>query len=163
MKKLMIISLLITWGTLAQAQAIYNNGARIVSTTGSYWVVDNGDFSLVSSSPTNLAQMANLTIADDASLTLPAISYLTVSGTLDNNSGTEGLVLQSDASGSASLIQSNNAVEATQQRYLTGSANLSAMTYHLVSVPLTPATNSVSELFTGAYLYDFNVTGNTWH
>jgi len=163
MKKLSFLSMLLIWGLLAQAQAIYNNGARIVSTTGSYWVVDNGDFSLVSSSHTNLAQMANLTIAGDASLTLPAINYLTVSGTLVNNSGTGGLVLQSDASGSASLIQGNNAVDATQHRYLTGSANLEAMTYHLVSVPLTPESNSLSELFTGAYMYDFNVTTNAWN
>ncbi|MDD2963977.1 MAG: hypothetical protein PHU33_08515 [Bacteroidales bacterium] len=163
MKKIIITLIFASLFIGAYAQGIYNDGVYIVSGSGSYWVVDNGDFTLTSASPANLAQMANLTIAADASITLPATTYLTVSGTLANNSGTDGLVLQSNASGSASLIQSNNAVEATQQRHLTGSTNLEAMTYHLVSVPITPASSSLSELFTGAYLYDFNVASDDWH
>lgn len=163
MKKTILIISMAVMVSMGFAQAIYNSDARIVSTTGSYWVVDNGDFTLTSASPSNLAQMANLTITADASLTLPATTYLTVSGTLDNSSGIDGLTLLSNASGSASLIQGNNAVDATRQRYLTGNTSLTAMTYHLVSVPLTPATTSVTELFTGAYVYDFNVAGNAWN
>lgn len=164
-RTLLLIAAILFLGIQSHAQScsIYNNSAHIKASSGTYWVVDNGNFTLTSASPTNLAQMANLTITADASLTLPSNTYLTVSGTLANNSGTDGLVLQSDATGSASLIQSNNAVDATQQRYLTGSSNLTAMTYHLVSVPLTPATSSMSELFIGAYLYDFNVTANAWN
>ena len=163
MKKTILIISLAVVVSMGFAQAIYNSDAHIVSTSGSYWVVDNGNFTLTSASPANLAQMANLTITADASLTLPATTCLTVSGNLDNNSGNDGLTLLSNASGSASLIQGNNAVDATLQRYLTGNANLSAMTYHLVSVPLTPATNSFTELFTGAYVYDFNVAANAWN
>lgn len=163
MKKIILIISLAVMVSMGFAQAIYNSDARIVSTTGSYWVVDNGNFTLTSASPAYLAQMANLTITTDASLTLPATTCLTVSGTLDNSSGTDGLTLQSNASGSASLIQGNNAVDATRQRYLTGNTSLTAMTYHLVSVPLTPATTSLTELFTGAYLYDFNVEANAWN
>ena len=163
MKKIILFISLSVIISMSFAQAIYNNGARIVSTTGSYWVVDNGDFTLTSASPSNLAQMANLTITADASLTLPATTCLTVSGILNNSSGTDGLTLQSNASGSASLIQGNNAVDATRQRYLTGNTSLTAMTYHLVSVPLTPATTSLTELFTGAYVYDFNVADNAWN
>ncbi|MDD2964013.1 MAG: hypothetical protein PHU33_08700, partial [Bacteroidales bacterium] len=72
MKKIILISLMAAILQITLAQSIYNNGARIVGTTGSYWVVDNGDFTLTSASPANLAQMANLTIAADASITLPA-------------------------------------------------------------------------------------------
>lgn len=47
------------------AQSIYNSGARIVSQTGTFWVIDNGNFTLKSESATNLATMANLKIQND--------------------------------------------------------------------------------------------------
>jgi len=145
MKKLIFLSLLLTWGLLSQAQAIYNNGARIVSTTGSYWVVDNDDFSLVSTSPTDLAQMANLTITNDASLTLgtPSTpSYLTVSGTLTNNSGTDGLAINNGSS----LIESSG-VSATVN------VELSNAQWHLISSPVESAT---SIMFLNDYLQYFD-------
>jgi len=143
MKKPTITGLLLVWGMLSFAQGIYNNGARIVSTTGSYWVVDNGSFTLTSTSSTNLAQMANLTITGDASLTIASTSFLTVSGTLLNSSGTDGLVLQSDASGSASLIQSSASVNATQQRYIAGWSDNHG--WHFLSSPV--ASQAISPEF----------------
>ena len=67
------------------AQGIYNSGARIVSTGGSYWVVSGGNITLTSESATNLASVANLKIDNGATLTLTSASFLTVTGALQNN------------------------------------------------------------------------------
>ena len=162
MKKGFIFCLFVLLVMLTFAQTIYNNGARIVSQTGTYWVIDNGSFTLKSESATNLATMANLIIEADASLTLTPQSFLTVGGTLTNSSGTDGIVLQSTASGTSSLIHGTADVGATINRYITGSSSLTAMTYHFVSVPLAPATNSTASLFVGAYLYQLDVAANSW-
>jgi hypothetical protein len=107
--------------------------------------------------------MTDLTVDAAASFVIASTSQLTVTGNLLNNAGTGGLVLQSDATGTASLLHTTSNVNAAIQRYITGNPSLTAKTYHFVSVPLTPATNSTSNLFLGAYLYDFDVAGNTWH
>jgi hypothetical protein len=107
--------------------------------------------------------MIDLTVDASASLAIASTSDLTVSGNLTNNAGTNGIIIQSDASGTGSLKHNTAGVAATINRYITGSSNLNANTYHLVSVPITPETSSTASLFTGAYLYDFNVTGNAWH
>jgi len=52
--------------SFAQTGGIHNNGAHIVSKTGSFWVVKNGNFTLTSESAVNLATMGNLIINDDA-------------------------------------------------------------------------------------------------
>ncbi|MCX6278310.1 MAG: hypothetical protein NT004_09455 [Bacteroidetes bacterium] len=86
-KLLLIITaaLLCIMQSYAQTGAIYNNSAHIVSTSGSYWVVDNGNVARTSESSVNPANMANLNIEGDASLTITPKSYLTVNGTLTNN------------------------------------------------------------------------------
>ncbi len=122
------------WGMSSFAQGIFNNGAYIVSETGSYWVVDNGGFTLTSLSASNLAQMANLTIMDDASLTLTPTSFLSVTGTLSNLSGNDGLVLDASTTASASLKQSSASVSATVQReFASWSSNHG---WHFVSSPV---------------------------
>ena len=159
-----LIFMLVSTGLLAQTgPTVYNNGAHIVSQSGTSWVLSGGSFTLRSESPTDLATMANLKIQADASLTLTPASYLTVNGALTNAKGSDGLILQSTVDGTSSLIQATSGVNATIQRFITGSTGLTANTWHLVSVPLTPATNSTSNLFLGAYVYDFNVAGNAWH
>ncbi len=119
----------------AQTGAIYNNGAHIVSTSGSYWVVDNGNFTLTSASVANLAQLANLIITNDASLTLPAGSFLTVSGTLTNNSGIEGLLIQSTAAATGSLIHNTVGVNGTARRYIPKYVS-DATGWHYLSSPV---------------------------
>jgi hypothetical protein len=134
MKKLTITALLLAWGIFLFAQGIYNDGAHIVSTSGSYWVVDNGGFTLTSLSASNLAQMANLTIMDDASLTLTPTSFLSVTGTLSNQSGNDGLVLDASTTASASLKQSSESVSATVKReFASWSSNHG---WHFVSSPV---------------------------
>jgi len=140
----------------AQTGAIHNNGAHIKSTSGSYWVVDNGNFTLKSNSADNPAQFSNLIIQEDAAVTITPTSYVTVSGALNNLSGINGLVLQSTSVGTASLIHVTPEVNATIRRHVTGSASLTAMTYHLLSVPLMQDADPLSGIFTGAYLYQFD-------
>ncbi|MBU2555786.1 MAG: hypothetical protein KKF98_15140, partial [Bacteroidetes bacterium] len=122
MKKFMLITLLVAWGILSFAQGIYNDGAHIVSTSDSYWVVDNGSFTLTSTSASNLAQMDNLVIMGDASLVLDASaasSHLTVSGDLTVNSG-GSLTVESTANGTGSLIVGGTpSGNVTVERYLT--------------------------------------------
>jgi len=136
------------------------SGANIICQTGSYWVVD-GAFTLISPGSTSPVTMDNLKINAGASLTIPPLSYLTVNGTLTNNAGNSGLVISSDATGTGSLIHATDNVNASIQRYITGSTSLSAMTYHLVSVPLTQSSGPTSNLFLGSYLYYFDETQNS--
>jgi len=100
----------------------------------------------------------NLTINSGVALTIAPGKALTVNGTLTNNAGNTGLVIQSTAAGTGSLIHNTASVNGTIQRYIAGSASLTAMTYHLVSVPLTQASNPTSNLFLGSYLYYFDET-----
>ncbi len=60
----------------------------------------------------------NLTIATGAVVHIPAGKSATVSGTLENNAGTSGLVIMSDAIGTGSLIHSTPGINGTVQRYI---------------------------------------------
>ncbi|NOZ35859.1 MAG: T9SS type A sorting domain-containing protein [Chlorobi bacterium] len=80
---------------------------------------------------TDLTVNNNLTVSAGNITMTPAHNY-TVSGTLTNTPGTaDALVLQSDASGTASLIQTTGAVPATVERYLSGN------NWHYIFAPLT--------------------------
>ena len=85
MKQIALILSLVILGISSRAQGIYNNGARIVSETGTSWVISGGNITLTSESATNLASVANLKIESGATLTLTSVSFLTVSGTLQNS------------------------------------------------------------------------------
>lgn len=64
---------------------------------------------------------------------------LTATGTIENNNGVTGLVLESDANGSASIIHSTANVPATVERYVTPA---SSVLFHLVSSPVSGQTIS---------------------
>jgi len=151
MKKTILILSMVVLALASQAQGIYNSSARIVSTTGSYWVLDNGSFVLTSDDATNLAQFANLTITDAASLTLGSAAtpaYLTVSGTLANNSGNDGLVIPS---GSSLIENSGTMAEVT--------FNIAAGEWHLISVPTD---NATAGIFYGHYLQKHTESTNAY-
>ncbi|MCX6269234.1 MAG: hypothetical protein NTW16_18100 [Bacteroidetes bacterium] len=147
----LILPALIQFSSFAQGVIKAESGARIVCETGSYWVVDNGAFTLTSPAATTPVAMANLKIEADASLTIPALNYLTVSGSLTNNAGVGGLVLNSDATGTGSLINGTVTVPATVNRYITGISQA----WHLLSSPV--AGQAISGGFTPAPAtsYDF--------
>ncbi|MEI6679114.1 MAG: lectin-like protein [Mariniphaga sp.] len=75
----------------------------------------------------------NLTINTSAILTIGAGQALTVSGTLTKSAGTAGLILQSDATGTASLINGSTGVQATVNRYITGHDSA----WHFLSTPVS--------------------------
>ena len=113
--------MLLAWGIFLFAQGIYNDGAHIVSSSGSYWVVDNGDFTLTSSSATDPTQFDNLKIEADASLVLGSAStpaYLTVDGNLAITSG-GSFTVKSGTGGTGSLILNGTSDNITVERYLT--------------------------------------------
>ena len=71
---------------------------------------------------------------------------------LVNNASTTGLILKSDATGTASLLQTTGAVEATVERYITGSV------WHYMFAPLssiasTTYSNEDGETNTNLYTY----------
>jgi len=85
MKKAIFILSMVVLALASQAQGIYNSNARIVSQSGSYWVISGGNITLTSESATNLASVANLKIESGATLTLTSASFLTVAGALQNS------------------------------------------------------------------------------
>jgi hypothetical protein len=110
------------------------------------------------------AECNHLTIDVGAPVvTIAPAKALTVYGTLSNNSSVEGLILQSNADGTGSLLHHTASVDATLQRFVTGNTSLNDKMYHQVSVPLNPASSSFSSLFLGAYLYNFDVAANAWN
>jgi hypothetical protein len=129
------------WSTTAN----WSEGALPVSTASAnvaaIAVVD-GDFSYPS-----------MTIASVGSATISPTKSLTVTGTLTNNNGNAGLVIESDGS----LIHNTNNVSATVKRTITGSSNLLLQKYHFISIP-TQYTAPTSSLFLGSYLYYLDPT-----
>lgn len=107
----------------------------------------------------------NLTINSGASLSISAGKLLTVSGTLVNNAGTAGLILQSDATGTASLLHNSDNISATVNLYITGSAE----NWHLLSSPVASQLISGAWLPAGTYgngtgydLYVWNEASSCW-
>ena len=82
------------------------------------------------------------------SLTIAPGASLTVAGVINNNAGAAGLVVQSDASGTGSLIEESG-TEATVERYFSGNDP----DWHLIG---SPVTNALSDVFTGMYLQQYD-------
>jgi hypothetical protein len=119
---------------------------------------------VVNQSPATPAVCNDLTITSGGLLSINAGKALTVNGTFINNVGVTGLSIESDAvNGSGSLLHYTADVPAYLSTTILGSAALTDYKYHLVSVPLTPASFPTSLIFEGLYLYDFNVAANDWH
>ena len=95
-----------------------------------------------------------LSISSGNSLTLAPGSKITVSGSLQNNAGQDGLNIQSSAEGTASLIHNTSGVPATVQRYVAGTS-----AWHLVAAPVNNATANV---FQGEYLQYYTEASATW-
>ena len=85
MKKIILFLIIVVYALGLQAQSIYNDGARIISQPGTYWVVEGGNFTLTSTNANYPTAIDNLTIGNGATLSTAASTYLNVSGTLLNN------------------------------------------------------------------------------
>ena len=84
---------------------------------------------------------------------------------LTNNAGASGFVLQSDATGTASLIHNTDNVPATVQRYISGDAEA----WHFLSSPVSDQPISGSWLPSGTYgngtgydMYLWNEPNSCW-
>lgn len=88
----------------------------------------------------------NLGIRSGGTLTIKSGNTLTVSGNITNAAGANGLVIQSDASNTGSLIVSgsNSSEDVTIERYMYGAST----GWHLIGVPVIG--QSVNEMATSA-------------
>ncbi len=110
------------------------------------FIPNGGNFPTVSTA--NKAA-TNLTIENGGVLTLTSIGQLTVAGTLTNNTGTTGLIVNSGGS----LIENTAGVLGTVE------TNIVAGEWHLISSPIS---NAVSMLFLGKYLQELNEATNSY-
>jgi len=94
----------------------------------------------------------NLTISSGATLTINPDMALTVNGTLTNNAGNSGLKIESDATGTGSLIEYNG-VAATVERYVTDDR------WHYVSYPVN---NPYAGVFMGMWLKYWKEPTGVW-
>ena len=167
MKQPILLLLLVILTITSVAQGIYNDNARIVSDAGSYWVIGSGGFTLTSQNATHPDTMANLTINNGASLIIAAGTFLTVSNTLTNN-GPGGVVIQSDATGTGSLIANSVAGTGTTSahQYMTGNP-----AWHQTSSPVTgqsvsnflTANTSIATNGANRAMMDYNESINLWN
>jgi len=115
--------------------------------------IGGSDVQLGTSATSKLTTVSNtLTINSDKKLTIPALQFLTVNGTLTNSAGTGGLVIESDVTGTGSLIE-NNGVSATVERYFTDDR------WHYISAPVD---NPLAGVFMGMYLKYWSEPTSVW-
>ncbi|MFZ4708001.1 MAG: GEVED domain-containing protein, partial [Bacteroidales bacterium] len=127
-------------------------------------IPDVANTPVINHDPGSFAACNNMNIEAGATLTIAAGKALTVNGTLTNNAGVTGLVILSTVAGTGSLLHNTAFVPATINSYITGNTSLlsGVNTFNLVSVPLSPASISTQNLFSGSYLQEFDVAANSW-
>src|SRR4030043_1680138 len=113
----------------------------------------------------NLFTVNTLTIASGSKFTIDPSKSVTVTGTLTNSEGNTGLVMQSDATGTASLIHNTDSVPATVNRYISGSAEA----WHFISSPVSAQGISGEWIPSGTYgngtgydLYVWDEASSCW-
>ncbi len=103
----------------------------------------------------------SLTIELGTSVTLTPTAKVDITSTLINNAGEAGLLIQSNATGTGSLINGSSAVSATVERYISGTDN-----YHYFSMPITSA--RFIDMFPSpwdpfqVWVREFDEPGNAW-
>ncbi|MFZ4398620.1 MAG: T9SS type A sorting domain-containing protein [Bacteroidales bacterium] len=85
----------------------------------------------ITSNATSPAICNNLIINSGSSLTIDAGKALTVNGSLINNAGISGLLMKSDANGTASLINASTNINASAERYIANDNS-----WHFISSPI---------------------------
>jgi C1A family cysteine protease len=123
----------------------------IVPTDGFNTVVPNvANEPIIDQSPATPAICYNLTINEGSALTINPGKALTVNGTLTNNAGSNGLIVESGASLVTRGVVSGTA---TVNRYI------SAGEWHLVSPPVS---NAISSIFIGKYLQSYDEASDSY-
>ena len=93
--------------------------------------IDNATAVTLSSTETVITD--NFTVNSGKVFKIEADKNLTVTGTIINNADTTGLILKSNASGTASLLHNTADVPVTVQRYISGAAE----DWHFLSPPVS--------------------------
>ena len=109
--------------------------ANLILTNGS------GSGSAAKTISANLTIINDFTINSNCVFTIPDVSDVTVGGTLSNNATAAGLVIQSSATGTGSLLHNTLGVPGTVQRYMTGGQ------FHIIAP--TTADQVIYSAFTG--------------
>lgn len=116
-------------------------------------------------SGTSLQTFNNLTITSPAIVTIPAQIDVTVNGILTNNTGNTGLVIQSTAAGTGSLINNTAGVGASVGRYMV------ANRWHIMATPvagqslpgfLTNASNNIPTSGSNYGMMYYSESGGGW-
>ena len=148
--KLFLITSLMTFYQ-SHAQHIVSNNVFIKGTNGSHVVLSNGIYTLSGSHASYPTSLHHLTLSNNAVLTMPATACLTVNGTLNNESGTT----LSISSGGSLITNGSITNNGTVNSQLT----VSDGEYHIIS---PPNNNTLSGLFAGDYLLNWNEPGQDW-
>jgi len=151
---------LVNNGTLThQSRLITFNGSSAQeiqggATTFAYVTIDNAAGVAINNTGT-ITIANNLVINTGKQLTINPGKSLTVSGTLTNSAGDGGLVIESDANGTGSLINNSENVNATIKQYVTPVTTWGVTQdgWHFLSSPV--ASQSISGSFIPVSNYDF--------
>ena len=122
MKKEVFVALLLFHWMLSSACAqdawFTLKDANLQTMPGTHFVFEDQVSWLLKGCPQGNLAMDALRIADGTSLVVDSQTALCVNGQLQNPGGIDGLILQSDATGSASFIHHDNGVYASIQRHI---------------------------------------------
>ena len=152
----------------SDAGSVFMNGTSLqtmtmAATTFNNLTINNAASVTLVSTQTVITN--NLTINTEKVFKIEADKNLTVTGTIDNYGGTSGLILKSNASGTASLLHNTLNVPVTVQRYISGTAE----DWHFLSAPVSNQDISGSWNPSGTYgngtgydLYIFNEPTPCW-
>ena len=158
-----------------------NNGSFVNNgtyTKGSETFTMSGTTNPRSISGTALSDFYNLSITNSGGVSIAYDAKVTVSHTLSNTVGVEGLILKSTAAGTASLIESTAGISATVERYLADYVTIPDYRFHLLSSPVAAQPiqpefvgNAPIPLYTDFYAFDeptnmwinTRAAGNVWN
>ena len=98
----------------------------------------------------------DLTIAPGASLIIAPDGRLTVTSTLENETGAGGLVIRSDATGTGSLLHHHEGVQATVERFVSGGE----YAWHQLSSPV--AAQDMEDAFVDGSMYAWHEPAQGW-
>ena len=150
-------------GKVSAANGAWNNSS---SWEGGSVPISTDDVAVMNNITLSSSQSINsVLIYNNNSLTISESGQLTVNNDLINNAGNNGLVIQSDATGTGSLIVNGSVTgDATVQRYMTN-YTVDTNGWHLLSAPVSNFTISGSDFAPVANvddLYKWDESTNTW-
>ncbi|MCB2209079.1 MAG: hypothetical protein KQH67_12375 [Bacteroidetes bacterium] len=175
--KILPESSLMILGNLTMDAAVSSTGNTILmagtaaQNMGGATAATLNDLTIDNASGVTLTNTANTTISGSLLINtgkkfeIAAGQKLTVNGSITNNAGSEGFILNSDATGTASIIHNSDDIAATVERYISGDAE----DWHFLSSPVAAQGISGDWLPSGTYgngtgydLYLWNEPTSCW-